>query len=193
MTMSGDQGKPGARQARGFRRASDSARKQLGQAAARYGFAEADVLFRWPEVTGEALSGLCRPVRVRYPRSRALGATLVVEAIGARAPEVEMQAPRIIERVNSFYGYRAISRLKVTQTGACDSAGFAEDQQGFQGPATPNGDARMAGQAREMAGRAENPELRAALTRLGTYVLARARRTYQPGHGHIGRRDSGGD
>ena len=178
MTTSGFEGKTGARAARGFRRASESARRQLGSAATRYGFAEAEVLLRWAEVTGEALSGLCRPVRVRYPRSRALGATLVVEATGARGPEVEMQAPRIVERVNSFYGYRAISRLKVTQTetGAAEFAGFAEGQQPFRGPEPAAQDPAAAGRAREMAGRAENPELRAALTRLGTYVLAGSRR-----------------
>ena len=56
-----------------------------------------------------------------------LGATLVVRVEGARATEVEHLGPRIIERVNQFYGYRAIDRLKVTQvTGSGGGpAGFA--------------------------------------------------------------------
>ena len=176
MTGSGARDK---RDGRGFRRASESARAPLRQAAARYGFAEADVLARWPEAAGEAFAGICRPLRVSYGRSRALGATLLVEAEGARAPEVEMQAPRIVERINAFYGYRAIARLKVTQAGghAARGGGFAEELAAFRGPAGGGAppDASATARAEVVARAARNPALRAALARLGSYVLARPR------------------
>lgn len=168
------EGRP--RRGRGFRRASEPLREPLRDAAARYGFAEAEVLTRWPEIVGEALSGLCQPVKVSYGRSRGLGATLIVQADGARGPEVEMSAPRIVERVNAYYGYRAISRLKVTQaTGLAGQAvGFAEERAAFRGPAASRQPTPQAlERAAEMAGAVENPGLRAALTQLGAYVLSR--------------------
>ncbi len=135
MADSSTEGKPVGRSGRGFRRVSASAREPLRLAAGRYGFAAADLLSRWPEAAGEAFAGLCRPVRVTYGRSRGLGATLLVEARGAHAPEIEMQAPVLLERINAFYGYRAISRLKVTQAGgAGGAAGFAERQAAWTGP-----------------------------------------------------------
>ncbi len=110
-----------ARRGGGFRRASDRARPTFEKVAGRHGFAQADVLLRWAEIAGEALAPTCRPVKVRYGSNRQLGATLVVSADGARAPEVEHRKTHIIERVNQFYGYRAISRVQIVQTGA---AGF---------------------------------------------------------------------
>lgn len=172
-------GPAGVRRGGGFRRAAEPARAPFGTAASRQGFAVADVLIRWPEVVGEALSGLCHPVRVAYGRGRNLGATLVVEVEGARGPEVEMMAPRIIERVNAFYGYRAITRLSISQTGvAGPGAGFAEAQAGFAGPGAvspPEPAPEAAERARTLAAGIENAELRTALARMGAYVLSRSR------------------
>lgn len=161
---------------RGFRSAGETVRRRLGEAAAGHGFAEPEVLLRWPEVVGERLSGLCVPVKVSYSRAGRLGATLVVRVEGARATEVEHLGPRIIERVNQFYGYRAIDRLKVTQTTGGASGGFAEESAGYKGrpqaaPAEPSPAAEA--RAAEMTRGIENEALRAALTRMGAHVLSR--------------------
>lgn len=177
-TASGKTGsapRPTVRGKRGFRSAAETARLRLSEAAAGHGFAEPEVLIRWPEVVGEQLSALCVPVKVSYPRAQGLGATLVVRTEGARAPEVEHLGPRIIERVNQFYGYRAIARLKVTQT--TGAGGFAEEPARFTGrpnaaPAEPG--AADTARAAELTRDIQNEALRAALTRMGAHVLARA-------------------
>ena len=176
MTLGPTGGKAGSkiRRGRGFRSAGETARRRLGEAAAGHGFAEPEVLMRWPEVVGERLAALCVPVKVGYPRAGRLGATLVVRVEGARATEVEHLGPRIIERVNQFYGYRAIDRLKVTQT--TGSGGFAEDPARFAGrpqaaPAEPSAAAQA--RAAEMAHGIQNEALRTALTRMGAHVLSR--------------------
>ncbi len=192
MTLGPAGGKTGSkiRRGRGFRSAGETARKRLGEAAAGHGFAEPEVLMRWPEVVGERLSGLCVPVKVSYPRAGRLGATLVVRVEGARATEVEHLGPRIIERVNQFYGYRAIDRLKVTQITA--SGGFAEGQASFAGrpraavsePSPPEPSPAAQARAAEMTRGIENETLRAALTQMGAHVLARGEspraRTWAP-------------
>ncbi|HUF54943.1 MAG TPA: DUF721 domain-containing protein [Thermohalobaculum sp.] len=172
MAASSTEGKPARRGGRGFRRVSASAREPLSRAAGRYGFAAADLLARWPEAAGETFAAVCRPVRVSYGRSRGLGATLQVEADGPHAIEVEMQAPLLLERINAFYGYRAISRLRVTQTGGAGAPpGLAEAQAAWTGPA-PADDPQARARAESAAEGAASPALRAALTRLGTYVFA---------------------
>ena len=183
MTLGPTSGKTGenarrgasARRGRGFHSAAATARKRLGEAAAGHGFAEPEVLLRWPEVVGERLSGLCEPVKVSYSRGQGLGATLVVRSIGARATEVEHLGPQIVERINTFYGYRAITRIKVVQTMAAP-AGFAESAPRFAGqpdaaPTTPAPGAEA--RAAEMTGDIQNEGLRTALTRIGAHVLSR--------------------
>ncbi|MEM8841982.1 MAG: DUF721 domain-containing protein [Pseudomonadota bacterium] len=162
---------------RPFHRPSRAVRSRLKGIAASKGFAEPDVLLRWPEAVGPALSEICRPVKVSY--GGAMGATLIVFADGARATEVEHRAPQIVDRINSFYGYRAISRLKITQaTGRRGVArGFAEDARGFAGapiadhPKSPTGAAiaKAAGLTQQI----RDPGLRDALTKMGAWVLSR--------------------
>lgn len=176
MTSKTDDRKPERRRgARGFQRAGAMARKTVDRIAGKYGFAEADVLLNWSAIVGEALSGACQPVKVSYSRERTLGATLIVQANSARAPEVEMKGPSIIERVNQYYGYRAIRRLKVTQsTGLGHAPGLAEPRADFTGPdAGPTPEERR--RAAEMAEDIRTPGLREQIARMGANVLARDR------------------
>ena len=160
----------------GFRQVGAFAKGPMREAAARKGFAETRVLTDWEAIAGAELASLCRPVKVSYA-GKGFGATLIVLADGARAPEVEMLGPRIVERVNAHYGYRAISRMKVVQTDRALSASRGSDR----GVAAEGGDdpasCALSNEARRRAARAaegvESPELRAALERLAANWLAR--------------------
>jgi hypothetical protein len=126
---------PPKRRAKGFARAADLAAPTLKQVGAKRGFAELRLLTEWRVIVGEALASVCRPIKVSYKgRTTGLGATLYVAAEGARAPELAMQEPQIIERVNQFYGYRAISRLMIDQSraGMVAATGFADKTTPFQ-------------------------------------------------------------
>jgi hypothetical protein len=110
---------------------------------------------------------------VSYGRE-GLGATLTLLVPGPQAPMVEMQKERIRERVNACYGYRAIARVRITQTAA---AGFAEAQAAFRG-ALPTAPAagptpEVAAKAADVAAGVEDTELRLALAALAANVLAR--------------------
>ena len=91
--------------------------RNLTRAAfARYGFAYAEVIARWPEIVGEDLARVSRPDRIRWPHGAAsekLGGTLIVGAAPGRALELQYEVPRIIERVNRFHGHGAIAAVKV--------------------------------------------------------------------------------
>lgn len=159
------------RRSRSFVAVAACARPTLAEAAAGRGFAQPEVLTRWAEIVGDHLAGLCLPVKVTYACERSFGATLIVRVEGARAPEVELLAPRILERINQFYGYRAIARVRLTQTGP--AASFAAPRAACA-PAAAPGPAE-AQEAAELARGIEDACLRAALTRLGAHVLARRR------------------
>lgn len=175
MATPGDPGKrdqaPGPRTGRGFRAAGAAVRGPVTVAAARVGFAVPDVLLRWPEVVGDAVATLCQPVRISHASGPGLGGTLLVRATGAGATEVQHLAPQIVERVNSFFGYRAVTRLRLTQAEPA-APGFADAAAPFDGPG-PDPTGALAREAARLAGGVLDPDLRAALTRLGAEVLAR--------------------
>lgn len=93
--------------------------RNLTEAAFRsHGFAQADVLARWPEIVGEAIAAAARPERIRWPRAakETGGGTLFVRAMAGRGLEVQQAVPLIIERINRFLGYGAIMAVKIQQS-----------------------------------------------------------------------------
>lgn len=162
------------RRKRGFETAAGLLRNRIRAAGEARGFAVARLLTHWAEVVGEDTARLCRPLKVSYGRE-GMGGTLTVIASGAAAPLVQMQLPTIRERVNACYGYNAISRVSVTQTGADAhfAPGMAEGQAAFTpAPRQPDPATRAAGA--DLSKSISDPELRAALAELGTKILQKS-------------------
>ena len=162
---------PTQRYRKGFQQTGALLSTRIRQAGESRGFAVARLLTRWAEVAGPDLAAMCQPVKVGYGRS-GIGATLTVLAKGAHAPLVEMQKETLRARVNSCYGYNAISRVLITQT--APGAGFAEAQAGFQGkPKQKQIAPETRAEAAARAAPVKDDSLRAALEALGQNVLAR--------------------
>src|SRR5262245_22199935 len=101
--------------------------RDLTQAAfARYGFAYGDLLNQWEAIAGADVARICRPERIAWPRQsgesrQRLGGTLYLRALAGRALELHYETPRLIERINAFYGYAAIAAIKLRQAAALPS------------------------------------------------------------------------
>lgn len=156
----------GQRRGRGFRTAASLIEKRIRDAGQARGFSVMRLLTHWPEIVGEDLARMSRPGKIAH--GRGFGATLTLVCSGSAAPMVQMQAPRIVEKVNACYGYAAISHIRVAQT-APD--GFAELRRSFvhETPPDPEVDAK----ARDTAEGVADPELREALQTLARNVLSR--------------------
>lgn len=88
----------------------------LGPAARRRGFAESAILSDWASIVGPVLAGRCQPVRVEFPRGRHQGGTLHLHARGGAALELQHMAPQLAERINGFFGFAAVRRIRLVQT-----------------------------------------------------------------------------
>ena len=157
---------------RGFARADGLLKQRIRAATESRGFAESRLLTRWSEIAGADVAAISRPVEVSYGKG-GLGATLTLLTTGAQAPMLAMQLPKLLDKVNSCYGYRAIARIRLTQTAP---TGFAEGQASFA-PAPkaqpPQPDAAARQQGDRAASDVSDPSLRAALSALGANVITR--------------------
>jgi hypothetical protein len=98
----------------GLRRLPELLRRLLDPAARRRGLAETRILTDWPLVVGPELGARCQPVRL----SRAgdgTGGVLTVHVGSTSALELQHGAPQLIERINGFFGYPAVARLRLIQ------------------------------------------------------------------------------
>jgi hypothetical protein len=79
------------------------------------GFAEAGLVTHWPEIIGPDLARGCQPDMLRFPKGERSDGTLTLRCLGALALEIQHQSPYLIERINSYFGYRAVTRLRLVQ------------------------------------------------------------------------------
>ncbi len=87
----------------------------VSKAVRAKGFAEAEIVTRWGRIVGADLAKATVPIKLQFPRGRRDGATLHVKTVSAFAPVLQQRADHVIELVNRFLGYAAVSRLQVTQ------------------------------------------------------------------------------
>ncbi|MCB2124192.1 MAG: DUF721 domain-containing protein [Rhodobacteraceae bacterium] len=161
------------RRGRGFEPAAGLLKDRIRAVGESRGFAVSRLLTHWAEVVGEEIAAIALPVKIGYGRE-GMGATLTLLTTGSAAPLLQMQLPKIRERVNACYGYNAISRVSVTQTAP---SGFAEGQVAFKPathPAAPPPDPATQREAARVSGDVHDPVLRAALEALGEKVLSRS-------------------
>ena len=126
----------------------------------------------WSAVVGADLARICRPEALTASRgarsSKGAGKILRLRVPGAAALEIQHMAGQIVERVNGYFGHRMIDDIRLVQ-GAISTAPAAAPR--------PAPDARkMAEMTERTAAAVEDPELRAALARLGARVTMGRRR-----------------
>lgn len=83
-----------------------------------YGFAEDALIRRWQEIIGQKLADLTLPLKLTYGKEKGERvATLHLLVESGAALEVQHQIPLLIEKLNIFYGYKAIGRIAIIQGG----------------------------------------------------------------------------
>jgi len=134
----------------------------------------------WAAIVGEALARRTRPealVAGRGARGKETGAkvaaggsggrVLRLRVSGAAALEVQHMSGQLVERVNAFVGHRLIDDIRLVQ-GTIVPAPLRPALP----KATPEAEQRIAG---KVADNVKDPELRQALSRLGTRIAASRR------------------
>jgi hypothetical protein len=154
------------------------AARALDPAARARGFATTALLSEWPALVGAELAQFTMPDKVVWPQRRddagadvpakghrVEGAILVLRVEGPRAIEVQHRSGQILERVNSYFGYRAVAEMRILQAPVARKAPRSR-------VAAPPIDPETLPPSAEI----EDRGLRAALLRLGSAARAKLTR-----------------
>jgi len=158
-----------ARAASGPRPIGAYAVRALDPSARARGFATTALLSEWPAIVGAELAEFTTPDRLVWPRRRenadevtskktwrAEGAILVLRVEGPRAIEVQHRSGAILERINTYFGYRAVAEMRILQAPVTRKARRAASP-----PAQDTAETLPASAS------IEDERLRSALSRLG--------------------------
>jgi hypothetical protein len=97
------------------------------KAMEKYGFSTAALLTDWAQIVGADLARYTRPHKLKWPRAVETygetpaeqtgrpGATLHLQVEAARALDVQYKGRQIIERINAYFGYRAVADMRIEQ------------------------------------------------------------------------------
>lgn len=130
------------------------------------GFAQVEIVTRWAEIAGAKLAEHCFPYRLSP--GGASGATLTLIADDRAALELQHQAPKLIDKINTYFGKAAVSKIKVV-------AGDIPRPRANRAAKRPLS-AEEEGALKSRLAAVEDPELRAALERLGRHALSESRK-----------------
>lgn len=90
----------------------------------KHGFHSGEIMTEWARIAGSDIAAWTAPERIRWPRANGEtedgasgrpGGTLTLRVEPARALDVEYRAGEIIDRINRYFGYRAVATLKLIQ------------------------------------------------------------------------------
>ncbi len=144
----------------GQARAISDLMPEIGRTAfRRFGFVQSSVVSRWPEIVGPRHARVCAPESIRFPPGEKSEGILQLVVVPAHAPIIQHVIPEIIERVNRFFGYKAVARVKLRQ-------GEVKPPDGQKRPAAPPSLKPIPMELGESLRDIGDPELRAVLESL---------------------------
>jgi hypothetical protein len=148
----------------GMRRVGAELTRLTGPILGKQGLGEAKLIGEWAAIVGPQLAGHCWPVKLAFPRGQRQEGTLRLRVAPGIAVEIQHREPVILERINAFFGYRAVGRLAIVQG--------PPPPRSEMPPAPPR--PLLPGEAATLQRRLEiieDPALREALERLGSAII----------------------
>jgi len=85
------------------------------KALGKRGFASAAIITDWATIVGPDLARHTRPQKLTFPKGKRDGGTVHILTSGPMALQLQHLAPMVIDRINSFFGYGAVSEIRLVQ------------------------------------------------------------------------------
>ena len=100
----------------GLRPFSSSIPKTLKKHLRKGGYNYSNIVDNWTKMVSKKIADVCYPITVKMGKEMREG-TLVLNVIHGKELEVEYEKNEIMDKINSFFGYKCISNviLKIVQ------------------------------------------------------------------------------
>ncbi len=134
------------------------------------GFIHGALAADWPAIVGSLLAGHTLPLRIRFPKGERTGGVLEIKVTSGFATQLQYQAPLVIERVNGYFGWKAVADVKLRQ-GPLPKLDTRKPR------AKPAVETQNSGPLSAAIEAIDNPDLKAALQRLGAHLVSRPNQT----------------
>lgn len=148
------------------------------QILGRKGFVEVDILTNWHQIAGDELAEYSMPQKIDFRSGQKNNGTLYLNVLsGAFALEIQHRERFIIEKINTYFGYNAVSGIKIIQNNELSLESFNKINR-------PEKKKTLVTQEEEnyineLAGDVNNSKLKEILVKLGKSVFNNNKRENQ--------------
>lgn len=117
------------------------------------GLAGTRILSEWSEIVGEKLADHSIPQKLSFPTGKKTDGNLTIAVQNGFAPEIQHKQALILERLASYFGYKAVARITISHSYVTEAPKAANKIKG-----------KLKASSIDLAKSVEDTELRAALT-----------------------------
>ena len=98
-----------------FKKIGDALPKVLEKKFKKTNFIELSIIKNWKDIVGEEISKKSWPIKIIFTDSNNLNGKLSLKVERGWAMEIEYKNQEILENLNQFFGYKAISKINIIQ------------------------------------------------------------------------------
>ena len=96
----------------GLRPFSSSIPKTLKKYLRKGGYNYSNIIDNWTKMVSKNISDACYPIKIKMAKDMKEG-TLVLNVTHGKEMEVEYEKNKIIDKINSFFGYNCIKKISL--------------------------------------------------------------------------------
>ncbi|MDP3371592.1 MAG: DciA family protein [Candidatus Paracaedibacteraceae bacterium] len=101
-----------AQKRHGINRISVTTKVLLKPLMDNYGKAYVQILLDWPDIIGKHFADVTSFMQLKFPLGKKIDGVLHLRCISAAIPLLQAQSPQIIDRINRYFGYKAVVQIR---------------------------------------------------------------------------------
>ena len=98
-----------------FKKVGKSLPKIINKNIKERNFFEISLIKKWKEIIGNDIAKFCWPIKISFPNIKNSNGIIFLKTKRGRSMEIEFKNEEIIEKLNQYFGYKAIDKISVVQ------------------------------------------------------------------------------
>ena len=98
-----------------FKQIGDTLPKILKTKLKKANFVEISVIKNWKEIVGDDIAKNCWPIKIFFSDGNNSNGKIAIKVKRGWSLEIEYKNQEIIEKLNQYFGYKAISKISIIQ------------------------------------------------------------------------------
>ena len=98
-----------------FKKVGKSLPKVIDKNIKERNFVEITLIKQWKEIIGQDIAKYCWPIKIVFSDIKNSNGIIFLKTKRGRSMEIEFKNDEIIEKLNQYFGYKAINKISVVQ------------------------------------------------------------------------------